>query len=223
MNKALYYNTVSPLLLSVLQLLMKSVEFDDFRLVGGTSLSLQLGHRESVDIDLFTASAYDSVDYKAIDLFLRRNFKYVDTFDTDLVGMGRSYYVGDSANNCIKLDIFYTDSYIRPSIKTDGLRLASVEEIIAMKIDVVSRRGRKKDFWDIHELLGVFSINQMLDLHQERYPYNHDRKVILENFTDFKMADLDFNPICTRGKFWELIKLDLVDAIQLYDQKYTNG
>lgn len=219
MKYKLFYNTVSPRLLSVLKLLMKSAEFDKFRLVGGTSLSLQLGHRESIDIDLFTDSAYDSVDFSAIDRFLKYNFNYTDTFPIEIVGMGKSYYIGESANQCVKLDMFYTDSFIRPIVEVDRLRLASVEEIIAMKIDVVARIGRKKDFWDIHELMDDFSIEKMLDLHQERYQYSHDRDEIITNFTNFNKADSDFNPICLRGKYWELIKLDIVEKINDFNNR----
>lgn len=213
MANTLYYNTISTLLLSTLQDLMKASVFNDFRLVGGTSLSLQLGHRQSVDIDLFTDSTYDSVDFKAIDDYLRKNYKYVDTFETDVVGMGKSYYIGKSKNECIKLDLFYTDTFIRPILMIDGLRLATLEEIVAMKIDVVSRGGRKKDFWDIHELLEFYSIEDMLQLHEERYPYSHNKQDIITNFTDYENADTDFDPICLREKYWEIIKLDLIEAI----------
>jgi hypothetical protein len=214
MAKSLYYNTVSPLLFSTLQDLMKASVFDDFRLVGGTSLSLQLGHRQSIDIDLFTDSMYESVDFKAIDDYLRKHYAYVDTFETDIVGMGKSYYIGNSSNECIKLDLFYTDPFIRPFLLTDGLRLATLEEIAAMKIDVVSRGGRKKDFWDIHELMDILSIEDMLHLHQERYPYSHDKQEIITNFSSFENADIDFDPICLRRKYWEIIKLDLMEAVQ---------
>lgn len=214
MAKLLYYNTVNPLLLSTLQDLMKTSVFDDFRLVGGTSLSLQLGHRQSIDIDLFTDSMYDSVDFKAIDNYLRKSYAYVDTFKTDIVGMGKSYYIGSSKNECIKLDLFYTDSFIRPFLLIDGLRLASLEEIVAMKIDVVSRIGRKKDFWDIHELMDIYSIEDMLHLHEERYPYSHDKQEIIINFSNFENADTDFDPVCLRKKYWEIIKLDLIEATQ---------
>jgi len=210
----MYYSTISSLLLSTLQDLMKTSAFDDFRLVGGTSLSLQLGHRQSIDIDLFTDCMYETVDFNAIDDFLRKNYAYVDTFKTDLVGMGKSYYIGNSKNECIKLDLFYTDLFIRPFLVVDGLRLASLEEIAAMKIDVVSRIGRKKDFWDIHELMDIFSIEDMLHLHEERYPYSHDKQEILLNFSNFKNADTDFDPVCLRKKYWEIIKLDLVEATQ---------
>ena len=53
MQNKLHYNTVTPLLLSILRTCMSAKEFDSFRLVGGTALSLQLGHRMSVDIDLY--------------------------------------------------------------------------------------------------------------------------------------------------------------------------
>jgi predicted nucleotidyltransferase component of viral defense system len=215
MAKSLYYNTVSLLLLSTLQDLMKSSLFDDFRLVGGTSLSLQLGHRQSIDIDLFTDSMYDSVDFEAIDDYLRKNYAYVDTFKTDVIGMGKSYYIGNSKNECIKLDLFYTDPFIRPFLLIDGLRLASLEEIAAMKIDVISRVSRKKDFWDIHELMDLYSIEAMLNLHQLRYPYSHNRQEITNNFSNFGNADIDFDPVCLRKKYWEIIKLDITEAVQL--------
>jgi len=213
MSKTLFYNTVNPRLLSTLQMLMRATEFNPFRVVGGTSLSLQLGHRESVDIDLFTDFTYDAVDYKAIDQYLKLNFLYADTFATDLVGMGKSYYIGESSSKCIKLDLFYTDTFIRPELIIDGLRLESIEEIIAMKIDIISRMGRKKDFWDIHELLEYYTVEQMLEFHKERYPYSHNKKEIITNLTRFEQADNDFNPICLKGKYWEVIKLDFLDLI----------
>jgi len=216
MPASLYYNTVKPLLLSTLQTLMSAREFDAFRLVGGTALSLQLGHRESVDIDLFTDAFYDSIDFNAIDSYLRRNYPYTDTLKTEIVGMGKGYYIGSTKLQCIKLDLYYTDTFIRPAIEIDGLRLASIEEIIAMKLEVISNGGRKKDFWDLHELLDSYTIEKMLQLHEERYPYSHNREEIINNFTLFKKADEDFNPICLRGKYWEVIKYDFLDHLKTY-------
>lgn len=50
----LHKDTVSPNLLNILEKLMVSEALKDFCLVGGTALSLQRGHRRSIDIDLFT-------------------------------------------------------------------------------------------------------------------------------------------------------------------------
>jgi hypothetical protein len=74
MPAKLYWNTVSPLLKSILLQLMRCELFKQFRLVGGTALSLQIGHRLSVDIDLFTDAAYDSINFNAIDNYLREAF-----------------------------------------------------------------------------------------------------------------------------------------------------
>lgn len=213
----LYYSTVTPLLLSILKLLMVSEVFNAFRLVGGTALNLQMGHRQSVDIDLFTDSEYGEINFETIDKYLRANFSYVDTIDSKIVGFGKSYFIGESKDQSIKLDLFYTDSFIREMLKLDGIRLADADDIVAMKIDVVSRGARKKDFWDLHELLEHYSIDQMLKLHEERYPYGHNEKEILANFSNFEQADTDFDPICLKGKYWELIKLDILEALEKKD------
>ena len=179
MIEKLQYQTVTPQLKSALDWLMSEEIFNAFRLVGGTALSLQLGHRESVDIDMFSDLGYGDIDFEAIDSHLNNSFDYVDSLDTAIIGMGKSYFVGDSANNCIKLDLYYTDPFIRKYIEIDNIRLASLDEIVAMKVDVVSRIARKKDFWDLHELLNDYTIEQMLQLHKERYEYSHNPEEII--------------------------------------------
>jgi len=85
-------------------------------------------------------------------------------------------------------------------------------DLIAMKIDVVQRRGRKKDFWDIHALLDHYTIEQMIGLHAQHYPYDHNPVRIHQHMTDFSGADDDFDPTCLRKNLWEFIKLDLIAA-----------
>lgn len=161
-SSSLHYETITPLLKSILNDIMESPLFDPFYLVGGTSLSLRLGHRKSVDIDLF-----------------------------------------------------YHDEIIDPCDCLDNIRIASLEDVIAMKVDVVSCGGRKKDFWDLHELLNTYSISEMIEFHKHRYEYTHDRNQLIANFTDFSYADEDIDPVCLKGKEWELIKLDFVEKIDL--------
>ena len=213
MPDRLHWNTVKPILKEVLTKLMQEKLFAPFRLVGGTSLSLQLGHRMSDDIDLFTDETYDSLDFIAIDKFLRKTFKYVSDLAPGPVGMGVSYLVGHSKDETVKVDLFYTDTFIQPLLEIGPYRLATVEEIIAMKIDIVQRKARKKDFWDLDELIEKYSIEQMIALHKQRYLHSHDEKVIRENFVNFERADEDFTPICLKGKHWELIKLDFVQRV----------
>ena len=214
----LYYNTINDLLKNSLEILMTSSVFENFRLAGGTALSLQLGHRISVDIDLFSDDSYGSIDFEEIENFLKSNFSYVDGFSDIQPAMGKSYFIGTDKENSVKLDVYYTDDFIQPAKIIDYIRMATVEEIIAMKVDVVQRGGRKKDFWDLHDLLSNYNIGKMLELHQERYPYSHERELILKNFTDFSFADEDFDPICLKGKYWEFIKEDIEEAVSKFAQ-----
>ncbi len=209
----LYYNTVNHLLRDTLLTLMKADIFSTFRLVGGTALSLHLGHRESVDIDLFSDVPYGSLDFESIDNYLKDTFSYVDHLSNIAPAMGKSYTIGNDKNNSVKLDVFYADPFIQELIEDDNIRLASIEEIIAMKLDVIQRGGRKKDFWDLHELLDKYSISQMVALHEERYPFSHDEKTILINLINFENADNDFDPVCLKGKYWEFIKADFEEVI----------
>lgn len=214
MGNKLFWNTVTPQLAALLKILMSSSLFDPFRLVGGTSMSLQLGHRESVDIDLFTDNLYDTIDFNEIDIYMRSSFKYVSDKFPGPVAMGCSYLVGDDLENSVKLDLFYTDTFIQPVVETEGIRMATIEEIIAMKVDIIQRYGRKKDFWDLHEVMDKYSIGQMIGLHKARFPYNHDEQLIRTNFVDFVRANMDPGPTCLRGNYWELIQLDIVKWAQ---------
>jgi len=211
--KKLYLNSVSSNLFEMLTQLMRIEEFNPFRLVGGTALGLQLGHRISVDIDLFTDVDYQSIDFSAIDNLLKKIFPFTEMLYTGNNSFGKSYYIGNSRNEAVKLDLFYTDLFIRPIVEKDSVRMASIEEIAAMKMEVIGNGGRKKDFWDIHELLDYLSFEQILALHAERYPYSHSKDVLINKVVDFHFADDDLNPICLKGKYWELIKEDLNDMI----------
>lgn len=128
--------------------------------------------------------------------------------------MGASYLAGNSQYDTIKLDLYYTDPFIQPVMQINSYRLATVEEIMAMKIDIVQRKARKKDFWDLHEFLATHTPARMIALHAQRYPYNHDEALIRNNVSYFSRADEDFDPICLRGKYWELIKLDILEAFK---------
>lgn len=210
----LYWNTVSDELRNILLKLMQASEFREFRLVGGTALSLHLGHRISVDIDLFTDATYRSIDFDAIDHYLRASFEYVAGDFGGNPGMGKSYLIGSSSDQAIKLDVYYSmDPFFQDATECDGIRLATVEEIIAMKVDVIQRGGRKKDFWDLHELLPQYDVKTMTDLHRQRFEWTHDPKLILKNFVNFQAADEDFDPICLLNKEWIFIKEDIALAI----------
>ena len=90
----LYKNTVSDSLWNALQVLMSLEDMKCFRLVGGTSLSLQLGHSISVDIDLFTDLPYDSIDFNEVDNLMLQHFPWVQMGYGGNNSMGKTYFVG---------------------------------------------------------------------------------------------------------------------------------
>jgi len=210
----LYLNTVSELLWKSLIQIMTIEEFNSFRLVGGTSLSLQLGHRESIDIDLFTDAQYGSLDFDKLESILYKTFTYVDTSPVKIVGMGKSYFIGHNENELVKLDLFYTDPFVFPCIVEQNIRFSSIEEVAAMKFEVIAQGGRKKDFWDIHELLEKYTLNDMIDFYIKRNPYGDTKKELLNQIIDFSIAEDDFTPNCFKGKVWELIKLDFEELVK---------
>ena len=208
----LHWNTVSPLLKEILMDLMIEPLFSPFRLVGGTALSLQIGHRMSVDIDLFTAADYGSIDFKEIRSFLENKYPFCLSRNLDNVSFGTYFEIGYSESELIKIDLYYTDDFIFDEIENDCIRMASENEIIAMKLDVVLRGGRKKDFWDLHYYLNKVSIDEMISFYEKRYPYT-DCSGIKSQFVNFELADPDFDPMCLLNKSWELIKLDFHQSI----------
>lgn len=208
----LYRNTVSDLLWDSLQKLMSISSFDSFRIVGGTSLSLQLGHRESVDIDLFTDAEYGSIDFAALESTLVDSFPYVDLGSSTITGIGKSYFIGNNKDELIKLDLFYTDPFAFPVVEKEHVRFSSIKEVAAMKMEVIANGGRKKDFWDIHELLEHFSMDELIEFYSIRDPYGLSKEELLPKIIDFSHAEDNFTPNCYKGKVWELIKIDIEKA-----------
>jgi len=222
---ALYYNTVTPLLVNTLHILMEESLFDPFVLVGGTNLSLRLGHRMSDDIDLFTDVDYGSLDYEKLEHYLTGRFPYYDKPDkSGIVGFGQSYYIGVDSKECIKLDLMYADAkFFEESEILDGIRMASKNQIAAMKIEAISNGGRKKDWWDIHELLEQESLESLLNYHQTWEPWTHNREDILRRLIDFDDADKQPDPRCLKEKDWDFIKMDIIKEVERVMSNQSTG
>ena len=209
----LHYKTVSSVLMDCLHKLMKHPAFKDFYLVDGTSLALQCGHRLSVDIDLFTCVPYGEMNTTGIETALLEMFPYTDRIEElHHSQMVYSMYVGDNKEDCVKLDLCYDDSLIFPLIETDGLRIASEKEIAAMKIQAITQtEQRRKDFWDIHELLESYSLLEMVEWGMKRYPWSVTKENVKDGIERLPHIKDFTEVVCTKGKYWEFIVEDLLD------------
>lgn len=215
----LHKEGVSPHLFNILKEIMAEPMFCCFRLVGGTNLALRFNHRISTDIDLFTDVEYGSLDFSQFENWLKQKYPYYECTDTsEIIVMGRTYYIGGNKENAIKLDMMYeNDKFLFEQETKDGINFASIEEIAVMKMDAIFYGGRKKDFWDLHYIIFDLniSLDSLLDLHAKRFEYQHDRMELIERLTDFTDADNEPDPRCKLNKNWNIIKLDIIDAVQL--------
>ena len=206
----IYTNTISPFLFECFCKIGDIEELKHCRLVGGTALSLLLGHRLSVDLDLFTDQEYGTLNFLSVNKKLNDLFKYVETFDIRSNEIGKMFYVGNSETEAIKLDIFYTDPFISEGIFIGGnLPIASLYDVIPMKIDAVINRGSMKDFWDLHEILEHFSFKDIIGLYEQKYPYKSIEKKEIDSIYFNLENDYYDNIKCLKGKYWELIKYDI--------------
>jgi len=156
----LFKETVATSTLELLESLMAIPELSDFALVGGTNLALRFGHRISVDIDLFSNKPFDSNDIVPV---LLNN--YPSLLITSQKKSSLQCWISD-----IKVDIVLHEyPYLQPVDIISGLRLASTSDIVAMKLNAVSQRGARKDFWDIAELLDQYSLEDMLQFFSSKY------------------------------------------------------
>ena len=210
----LYFDTVSPTLKEILDQLMNQNVLDPFVLVGGTSLSLQLGHRISTDIDLFSDAEYGTLNFSEIEAMLYNSFAHVEPSSVEMVSLGKHYFIGNSITELVKLDLYYTDAFVFETIVNSSVRMADMRDVAAMKLETIVNGGRKKDFWDLHELMNHYSIQDMIAFHERRYPYGHNRESIIQSLMSCSNADHDFDPICLKSKYWELIKLEIIESAE---------
>lgn len=207
----LHLETVSTELLDSLNKLMNSPAFSDFRLVGGTGLSLLLGHRISIDIDLFTDIEYGALDTHEISKSLQQIFPYIDGLEKlDQRNIGYTLYCGKDKDNSIKLDLYYTDKFRFESTIIDNIRIADIRDIAAMKIIAINNSNRKKDYWDIYELMRHYSLSEMIHFAEQRSPYEIERKNILNKLSNIPVSEIDNIPIKTlKDYYWEFIIEDI--------------
>jgi hypothetical protein len=202
----LHYETVSPGLLEVLRQLMQLPELKNFRLVGGTSLALQIGHRKSVDIDLFCSGSFDTVS-------LHR--KLAAEFDSFELNWENKNGFTSSINN-IKVDLFnWNVPFTTPPVTESELVLMHEEEIGAMKLETVTSRKEKKDFIDIAILLQKYSLSQLLIAFKTKYPYMN-AKFVLESLMAIDYADETAEPVMMNPFSWADTKSFIISAVETY-------
>lgn len=205
----LYENAVTPPALGLLKQLLSYKELDEFGLGGGTSIALWLGHRISVDLDLFTNKEFDTAwlfhfitkKFPSAELLFEKNQTLIFNIDD------------------IKTDfVLYPFPWLHPFDVMEGIKLVSLADIIPMKLQAVSTRNAKKDYWDIAALLQQFSLQEMLKIFKNKFP-QIDIGFIIHNLTDFEKADTELDPDKLTNITWEEIKSELINKVKQFTEE----
>jgi predicted nucleotidyltransferase component of viral defense system len=205
----LHTSTVEPGTLSLLKKLMTLPSLQQFSLVGGTALSLRYGHRSSVDLDLFF---HEKFNHHLVIDELEATFQHSFVYKQQQTQFGIFCFIND-----IKVDIIYFPHLpIVPIEKEGKIRMYSSADISAMKIQAILGRGKKKDFWDLYELLRHYSLQQLIDWHKQKYPSQMLAISIPHAITYFVDAEESETPVSFKGQTWEQIKKGISKAVSDY-------
>ena len=201
----LHAETVEPSTLDLLKRLQRLPELSNTRLVGGTALALHLGHRKSVDLDLF--GSFDPItSYR----------KLLTDAGYSVEGAENGTVQSLRVDN-VKVDLVnYPYPWMDGALEEDGVSLAGLKDIAAMKLSAVANRGRKKDFIDVARLLDVFSLDQMLSFYKEKFSVS-DLSFPLRGLMYFDDAEDDPMPEMLDGNLtWDNVKKRVVAATRKY-------
>lgn len=198
----LYTETIEGGTLELLRNLQSEVLLSSFNLVGGTSLALRMGHRKSVDLDLFTKDDFDLQGLREL-LVNKYNLRV-------------SYEKGKTLKgfiNNVKIDLIKYDYPQVCSVETiEGIRFESIPDVIAMKLSAICDNGsRIKDFIDIAFLSSKYSFDDMLKFYSTKFPASN-QMMLAKALVYF--ADIDFNEDIVMLKYdfnWDKIAKRLND------------
>lgn len=207
----LHKETVDAKTLELLIALQSEPELDDFNLVGGTALALYIGHRKSIDIDLFTTCDFDLERLKSM---LIEKYGFTVSFE-------RKHTLKGFINN-VKIDcIRFNYPYISDFTVIDGVRLAGIPDIIAMKLSAIAQDGtRIKDFIDVAYFSDKYSFNEMLGFYKTKFP-SANVLMPVKAITYFDEIDFNESIIMIADKFdWKKVAKRLNEMVKFPDKKF---
>ncbi len=205
----LHRETIDDSTFALLKTLQSLPILQDFYLVGGTALALQLGHRKSIDLDLFTTTEFDAA---AVLLELEKIFGAGFTYEGGVQKFGIFCFI-----NNIKVDIVhYPHSIVFAPAKDDTIKMYAAKEIAAMKVQAIYGRGTKKDFWDMAALLNHFSLKEIISFFEKKYPSNQILLSVPQALVYFVDAEASPEPVSLNNESWESIKSHIRESVRNY-------
>lgn len=199
----LHRTAVKPATLGLLKKMMAIPALSGFYLAGGTSLALQIGHRGSVDLDLFG----------------NRPFEAPEILE-ELSGLAPLSVMSQSKNILVlnvqevKVDfVNYRYPILEKPVVAEGVRMLSLADIGAMKLAAIAGRGRKRDYYDLHFLLRRFSLDDLMSFYLKKFD-DGSEFMVARSMVYFDDADQDEDiKLLGRKVKWETVKKSIQEEV----------
>ncbi len=199
----LFYKTINQETLALLGSLDQKGLLKQFYLAGGTALSLQIGHRKSIDLDFFSNKKFDTEDLY---------YKLKELYKTELLikTTGSLTAIVNGVNISF---LFYDYPLICPVFRKDEINLSSIKDIGAMKLSAIANRGAKKDFYDIYFLTKRIKLKELFECFDKKFS-SSQRFQALKSLTYFVDAEEDPDPVLFKKVSWKKVKKSIKKAVR---------
>jgi predicted nucleotidyltransferase component of viral defense system len=207
--RAPHWNAITPKMRWLLIHLGQQSFTRRFYLAGGTALSLQIGHRRSVDFDFF--SEIDELDEKSrseiVHSLSSLPIQVIENVGGNLLLLVDGIRTG-----------FFSYGYplVQETLPVENIHLASLVDIGLMKCDALISRGSRKDFYDLFYLAQTINLEHLLQIGQKKYALFRDFPLmVLESMQLFDNADRDVQPELFDNIPWAQVKQFFVQQARL--------
>lgn len=195
-----HWETTTPTMREVMRFIGGCPFAARFYLAGGAALALRLGHRRSVDLDLFSEA--DEVGWRTRQEIVRAliplGVQVLEDVDGNLLTEVSGMHAG-----------FFSYGYrlLDPTDSAEGVALAGLVDIGLMKLDALIGRGSRKDFYDLYAIAHEMSLAELLARAVLKYEYARDYELMaVESMVLFENADRDVQPDLLIQTPWEEVK-----------------
>jgi predicted nucleotidyltransferase component of viral defense system len=209
--KQLFWNTISNSMREILDGFMHSSLASEFYLAGGTALSLQIGHRLSIDLDFFSPTE----DIPSIRNIIERELTPFQVNLTDSSWGNLVYLV-----NGVRVGFYgYGYAMVTPMVVIENTQLASIEDIALMKFDALLGRASRKDFYDLYFICQQTALKELFDLSTKKYPAVRDFEVqVTKRLVYFDNAEEETDPVMLKEVDWQTVKSFFVEQAKNIEQ-----
>lgn len=189
-----------------------------FYLAGGVGVAFHLRHRQSRDLDLFSATARADLEAVSDELAALPDLVVVASTDAAL-----KVRLGQVAIDIVR---YPYPPLKKPSAGPEGFPVAALLDLAAMKLAAIASRGIRRDFWDLHEILtrSRITLDRALDAYTNRFGVKKaDLYHVLRALTYFDDAEREPAPKGLTGKHWRIIKAYFLEQAPKALRKRTTG